>query len=360
MRTNVAGTAICGRLDDESDASSSGIVGTSEALHTVLCSVDRVAPTGSTVLITGETGTGKELVARAIHRGSARSAHPFVSVNCAAIPQPLISSELFGYERGAFTGAQQRRRGRFEIAAGGTLFFDEVGELPVETQIALLRVLQEREFERVGGTLPIRADVRIVAATNCDLEAAIAAGRFRSDLYYRLNVFPIPIPPLREREEDILPLAQLFVERHARRTGKTIRGISKETVAALEEYSWPGNVRELQNVIERSMILCDSEVFSIDERWLRDGPAGCVTATSLHLVPASAPQREAIATNGTMDEIERGAITRALHASRQRIGGPNGAAAMLGLARTTLQHRMRKLGIARPPRRRRRASSPRG
>jgi len=355
MLSNIAGAAI--QLDEASNGPSSDIIGTSEPLRTVLWYINRVAPTESTVLITGETGTGKELVARAIHKASARSSHPFVSVNCAAIPQSLISSELFGYERGAFTGALQRRRGRFEIAAGGTLFLDEVGELPLETQVALLRVLQEREFERVGGATPVRANVRVVAATNCDLEAAIGAGRFRSDLYFRLNVFPIALPPLRERKGDILPLTEFFVERYARREGKTTRRISKRAVAALEAYSWPGNVRELQNVIERSMILCDSEMFSIEEGWLRGETSELTAPTPLRLMTSAPPSPPAIA---TMDQIQREAIVRALESSKQRVGGPNGAAAMLGLPRTTLQYRMRKLGIVRSASRRRPASPPRG
>src|SRR2546421_1204317 len=250
------------------DALFDDIAGSSAALRAVLSHVAKVAPTDSSVLISGETGTGKELIARAIHKASRRSARPIISVNCAAIPASLIAAELFGHERGAFTGALQRRPGRFELAAGGTLFLDEIGELPTETQIALLRVLQEREFERVGGTTAIRADVRVVAATNRDLEAAIAAGSFRSDLYYRLNVFPIEIPPLRERREDIGALVKVFVERYARRAGKTIRRISKRTLALLEAYGWPRNIRELQNVIERSVILCESEVLSVDESWL--------------------------------------------------------------------------------------------
>jgi len=311
------------------------IAGSSEALGAVLDSVKRVAPTDVTVLITGETGTGKELIARAIHEASARSAHRFVSVNCAAIPQSLIGSELFGHERGAFTGALQRRLGRFEMAAGGTLFLDEVGELPLETQIALLRVLQEREFERVGGSSPVPANVRVLAATNRDLEIAIAAGTFRSDLYYRLNVFPIAIPPLRERKEDILPLVNLFVERHARRQGKAIPIIPERTAAALEAYGWPGNVRELQNVIERSMILCDSGVLSIADSSLRW------------------KSRETTTGESTLAEIQREAIVRALHRSDWRVGGAKGAAAALDVPRTTLQARMRKLGIADPRSRRR-------
>jgi len=243
------------------------IVGTSPALRTVLSRISKVAPSDSTVLITGETGTGKELVARAIHRRSDRSSRAFVSVNCAAIPRELIASEMFGHEKGAFTGATQQRLGRFELANCGTLFLDEVGELPPETQIALLRVLQEHEFERVGGTRRIRADVRVITATNLDLQAAISAGSFRSDLFYRLNVFPIEIPPLRERKEDIRLLVEYFIDRYARKAGKNITTVDKKTLRLLESYPWPGNIRELQNVIERSIILCEAEIFSIDESW---------------------------------------------------------------------------------------------
>jgi len=270
MRTIDHPFAIAG---ESSAIRDTDIVGSSAALQAVFSRLAKVAPTDSTVLITGETGTGKELIARAIHRGSPRSAHAFVSINCAATPASLIASELFGHERGAFTGALQRRTGRFEVAAGGTLFLDEVGELPLETQIALLRVLQEREFERVGGTTAIRADVRVVAATNRDLDAAITAGTFRSDLYYRLNVFPVEIPPLRERKEDIRALVDVFVERYARRAKKTIRGISTKTLELLEAHAWPGNVRELQNVIERSVIMSDCDMFSIDEGWLSHAAA---------------------------------------------------------------------------------------
>src|SRR6202035_2276540 len=244
------------------------IVGTSPPLRSVLSRISKVAPTDSSVLITGETGTGKELIARAVHKRSQRSSRAFVSVNCAAIPRDLIASELFGHEKGAFTGAIQRRLGRFELAEGGTIFLDEIGELPVETQVALLRVLQEREFERVGGTGSIRTDVRVIAATNRDLEAAIAAGTFRSDLFYRLNVFPIEIPPLRERREDIPLLVGYFVDRFARRAGKHFQAISKKSLDLLETYPWPRTIRELQNVIERSVVVCDTESFLVDESWL--------------------------------------------------------------------------------------------
>src|SRR5271166_2592877 len=248
------------------------IVGTSPRLHAVLARVTKVAPTDSTVLITGETGTGKELIARAIHKRSDRSGRPFVSVNCAAIPRDLIASELFGHEKGAFTGALQRRIGRFELAEGGTLFLDEIGELPAETQIALLRVLQEKEFQRVGSNQTIRANVRVIAATHRDLPSAIEAGDFRSDLYYRINVFPLEIPPLRERKEDIRLLVEYFIDRYASKTGKHIRHIAKKSMDQLQSYAWPGNIRELQNVIERSVILCDSENFSVDESWLSAQP----------------------------------------------------------------------------------------
>src|SRR5437899_7289699 len=249
------------------------IVGTSPALKAALSRVIKVAATDSTVLITGETGTGKELVARAIHRRSSRASRAFVSVNCAAIPRDLIASELFGHEKGAFTGASQQRLGRFELANGGTLFLDEVGELPAETQIALLRVLQEHEFERVGGSRRIRADVRVITATNRDLQAAISAGSFRSDLFYRLQVFPIEIPALRERKEDIRLLAEYFIDRYARKAGKNVRRVNKKTLELLQSYPWPGNIRELQNVIERSVILCETETFSIDENWLPQQPS---------------------------------------------------------------------------------------
>ena len=244
------------------------IVGGSPALQSVLARVAKVAPTDSTVLITGETGTGKELFARALHKRSLRSSRAFVSLNCAATPATLIASELFGHEKGAFTGALQRRLGRFEHAEGGTIFLDEIGELPAETQIALLRVLQEREFDRVGGSRPIRTDVRVIAATNRNLESAIEAGTFRKDLFYRLNVFPIEIPPLRERKEDIPTLIEYFVQRYSRKVGKKIRTIEKRTLELLESYPWPGNIRELQNVIERSVIFCETDLFSVDPSWL--------------------------------------------------------------------------------------------
>ena len=262
-------------LRDEVDRTSmfEEIVGASPALQPVLTRVAKVARSNTTVLIMGETGTGKELVARAIHKRSSRTSRAFVSVNCAAIPHDLIASELFGHEKGAFTGAVQRRLGRFELADGGTIFLDEVGELSPDTQVALLRVLQEREFERVGGRQLIRVDVRVIAATNRDLNAAVAGGTFRQDLFYRLNVFPLEMPPLRERREDIPVLVEYFIDRYARKAGKTIRRVNKRTLDRLQSYPWPGNVRELQNVIERSVIVCDTDEFTVDDSWLSAGPA---------------------------------------------------------------------------------------
>jgi formate hydrogenlyase transcriptional activator len=308
------------------------IVGTSAALQTVLSRVSKVAPTDSTVLITGETGTGKELVARAIHRRSHRSSRAFVSVNCAGIPRDLIASELFGHEKGAFTGATQQRLGRFELAGGGTIFLDEVGELPAETQIALLRVLQEHEFERVGGTRPIHADVRVIAATNRDLRAAIAAGAFRDDLFYRLNVFPIEMPPLRERKQDIPLLVEYFIDRFARKAGKSIRRINKETLDLLQSYPWPGNIRELQNVIERSVIVCETEIFSVDQSWLSRQPLATEPKSSLDLIEKLAAQEKEI-------------IEAALRECGGRVFGPSGAAVRLGMPRSTLESKIRSLKI---------------
>ena len=308
------------------------IVGHSPALQQVLVRVAKVAPTDSTVLITGETGTGKELIARAIHKASKRSDRAFVSVNCAAIPSSLIPSELFGHEKGAFTGATQRRLGRFELAEGGTIFLDEVGELPPETQVALLRVLQEREFERVGGNRSIKTNVRVIVATNRDLPAAIAAGAFREDLFYRLNVFPIEIPPLRERKEDIPLLVQYFIDRYARKEGKNIGRVSRETLDLFQTYYWPGNIRELQNVIERSVIVSESERFAVDESWLSRQPSRA-SPTSEHEL------RQRVATE------EKQAIEAALTESRGRVFGPTGAAARLGIARSTLESKIRTLKI---------------
>jgi len=308
------------------------IVGASPALQAVLSRVSKVAKSDSTVLITGETGTGKELVARAIHRRSHRSARAFVSVNCAAVPRDLLASESFGHEKGAFTGATQQRLGRFELAHGGTLFLDEVGELPAETQIALLRVLQEHEFERVGGTRPIRTDVRVIAATNRDLQAAISAGSFRSDLFYRLNVFPIQIPALRERKEDIRLLVEYFIDRYARKAGKRITTVDKETLRLLESYYWPGNIRELQNVIERSVIVCEAENFSVDESWLSQQPSSGKTESQLHL-------------SEKVEAQEKEIIEAALRESQGRVFGPSGAATKLGIARSTLESKIRSLKI---------------
>jgi len=311
------------------------IVGTSNPLKVVLSRIAKVAPTDSTVLITGETGTGKELVARAIHRKSARAERAFVSVNCAAIPRDLIPSELFGHEKGAFTGATQRRLGRFELADGGTIFLDEVGELLPDTQVALLRVLQERELERVGGGQPIHVDVRVITATNRDLEAGVANGTFRQDLFYRLNVFPIEVPPLRERRDDLLLLVEYFVHRYAVKAGKEIRSIDKKTLDMLRSYDWPGNIRELQNVIERSVILSSGAVFSVDELWL-----------SKKSVPHVPPVRASPLAKGRVEPLsERELIEAALAATRGRVSGPAGAAAKLGIPASTLETRIRALKI---------------
>ena len=297
------------------------IVGSAASLRQVLAQVAKVAPTDSTVLILGETGTGKELIARAIHKRSRRASRAFIRVNCAAIPTSLIASELFGHEKGAFTGALQRRLGRFEAADGGTILLDEVGDLPAEAQVALLRVLQEREIERVGSSHPIAVDVRVIVATNQDLEAAVARGAFRADLFYRLNVFPIAVPPLRERVDDVPVLVEYLVERFAKRVGKKITRIEKRTMALLQAYAWPGNVRELQNVIERAVVLCEGETFSIDDSWLK----------------AKAPPAGG--------EQERATIEAALVATKGRVAGPKGAAAKLGMPRQTLDSKIRALRI---------------
>ena len=307
------------------------IVGSSPALSRILARVASVAPTDTTVLILGETGVGKELIARAIHRRSKRSEHAIVSLNCSATPPSLIASELFGHEKGAFTGAIERRLGRFELARGGTIFLDEIGELPAETQIALLRVLQEREFGRLGGTEALTPDVRVIASTNRDLEAAVAAGTFRMDLFYRLNVFPIEVPPLRERIEDIPKLVEYFVQRYARRLGKKITKVGKQTLKLFRSYSWPGNIRELQNVVERSVILCEGEVFSVDESWLMSRPLrGDTSARSL---------------STRLQNRERQIIEEVLAKSKGRIAGPSGAAAALGIPPSTLDSRIKTLKI---------------
>jgi transcriptional regulator with GAF, ATPase, and Fis domain len=307
------------------------IVGSSEPLQRVLVQVAKVAPTDSTALIFGETGTGKELIARAIHKRSRRSESPFIRVNCSAIPQSLIASELFGHERGAFTGAIERRIGRFEAANRGTLFLDEVGELPMETQLTLLRVLQERELERVGSSRPIPIDVRVVAATNRDLEAALADGTFRRDLFYRLNVFPIHIPPLRERADDIPMLVEYLIERYAKKAGKKFDCIRRTTQEQLQAYDWPGNIRELQNVIERTVVLSDGGTFAIDDTWLKR------KAPSL--------QGPSIPLDAKLTEREKEMIETALRESRGKVSGPFGAAEKLGIPRQTLDSRILSLKI---------------
>ena len=324
-------------LREEIDHSSmfEEIVGSSQALGKVLAQAAKVAPMDSTVLILGETGTGKELIARAIHKRSKRSGRAFIRVDCAAIPTALIASELFGHEKGAFTGALQRHLGRFELADGGTIFLDEIGELPAETQSALLRVLQEREFERVGGSQPISVDVRVLAATNRDLKAAVAAGTFRQDLFYRLNVFPIQVPPLRQRADDIPPLVEYLIDRYAKKAGKKIRKIEKKTLELFQTYKWPGNVRELQNVVERGVILCDGETFSVDETWLKnESPqeASSLSASASRLLRLDEDQ-------------EREMIEAALAESKGRVAGPFGAAGKLGIPRQTLESKIVNLGI---------------
>src|SRR5258708_2820174 len=289
------------------------IVGSSPALKTVLSSIVKVAPADSTVLITGETGTGKELIARAIHKGSQRAGKPFIAVNCASIPSSLIASELFGHEKGSFTGAVQRRQGRFELAHSGTMFLDEIGELPTETQIALLRVLQERQFERVGGSRVIQTDVRIIAATNRDLTAAIASGTFRADLFYRLNVFPIDVPPLRQRKEDIPMLVDHFVTRYADKAGKQISKIAKNTLKLCQSYHWPGNIRELQNIVERSVILCAGDTFWIDEAWLLSQNENAPSTKSSGLLTQN------------LHSYEKELIEAALAETNGKVAGINGA-----------------------------------
>ena len=318
-------------LREEIDQSSmfEEIVGSSKPVRQLLKQVEKVAPLDSTVLILGKTGTGKELVARALHRRSKRTNRPFIRVNCAAIPQPLIASELFGHEKGAFTGALQRRVGRFEAANGGTLFLDEVGELPMETQIALLRVLQEKEFERVGSNHPVSVDVRVIAATNRDLRAAVAAGTFRADLFYRLNVFPIAVPSLRERAEDIPLLLEYFVARYSKESGKKIRQISKQTLKLLQCYQWPGNIREFQNIVERAVILSENDTFVVDDGWLKTESA------------ESSPRRGLSALED--EEVEM--IEAALADTHGRVSGTSGAAAKLGIPRQTLESKIRRLGI---------------
>jgi formate hydrogenlyase transcriptional activator len=309
------------------------IVGSSEPLRQVLIQVSKVAPTDSTVLVLGETGTGKELIARAIHNRSKRSNRAFIRVNCAAIPPSLIASELFGHEKGSFTGATQRRLGRFETADGGTIFLDEVGDLPAETQVALLRVLQEREFERVGGSQTVSVDVRVIAATNRDLISEVAEGTFRQDLFYRLNVFPIRLPALRERVGDISLLVGYLIDRYAQKAGKKLRDIDKKTMELFQAYDWPGNIRELQNVVERAVILCEGETFFVDEAWLTPA-ASRSSATSVPLV-------------ANLVEREKEMIENALRQAEGVVGGPTGAAVKLGIPRQTLESKIRKLDINR-------------
>lgn len=327
-------------LREEIDRSSMDeeIVGSSQKLREVIVQISRVAPTDSTVLISGETGTGKELIANAIHKRSKRAAKAFIRVNCAAIPPSLISSELFGHEKGAFTGAFQRRAGRFESANGGTIFLDEIGELSLEIQVSLLRVLQEREFERVGSSQPVSVDVRVLAATNRDLEAAVVAGTFRQDLFYRLNVFPIQVPALRERTDDIPMLVEYLVERYAKRTGKKITHINKKTLNLFQSYDWPGNVRELQNVIERAVILCDGKTFSIDEMWLQRKS----NPMSRRPVPRAGILGK---DKKAFTENERKTIEAALAECQGRVSGPHGAAVKLGIPHQTLASKILALGI---------------
>jgi formate hydrogenlyase transcriptional activator len=307
------------------------IVGSSESLVQTLGQVARVAPTDSTVLVTGESGTGKELIARAIHKRSRRADRPFIRVNCAAIPQSLIASELFGHEKGAFTGATERRLGRFELANGGTIFLDEIGDIPADMQVALLRVLQEREFERVGGSRTVTVDVRVIAATNRDLKAAVEAGTFRLDLFYRLNVFPVRAPSLRERQDDIPLLAKYFIERYARSAGKQIKHIDRKTLELLQAYDWPGNIRELQNVIERAVILCDGTTLCIDESSMHHG--------TVETLQTSTPLSKALT------KTEKAMIEAALEETGGRVSGPSGAAVKLGIPRSTLESRIRSLQI---------------
>jgi formate hydrogenlyase transcriptional activator len=331
-----AGTGIDRELNEEtldlrdevlSTSMFEEIVGSSDAICGVTTQVTKVAPSDATVLITGESGTGKELIARAIHKRSRRSRSVFTKLNCAVTPPSLMAAELFGYEKGAFTGANQRHAGRFEVANHGTIFLDEIGEMPAETQVALLRVLQEREFERVGGTQSIPVDVRVIAATNCDLPSAVRSGKFRLDLFYRLNVFPIHAPPLRDRPEDILLLAKYFIDRYTAREGKRIRRVEKRTAKLLESYHWPGNIRELQNVIERAMILCDSDTFFVEKAWLQ---------------PESEPR---VGLQPSLINQERELIEVALAETRGRISGPDGAARRLGVPRTTLEYKIKTLRI---------------
>ena len=316
------------------------IVGNSTALAKVLRAIEQVAPTDATTLVLGETGTGKELIARAIHGASRRHNRPLVKVNCAAISAGLVESELFGHVRGAFTGALEHRDGRFKVADGGTIFLDEVGELPLDTQVKLLRVLQEQEFEPVGSSKPMRVDVRVIAATNRDLETAVREGTFRSDLYYRLNVFPLRLPALRERRDDIPALVTFFLQHLARKFGKPLQRVTTETMARLCAYAWPGNIRELQNVLERAVVLAEGPVLAIDAHML---PAAAPVEPVLKPAPPSSG-----ASFGSLEDAERRHIVAALRQVAWRIEGARGAAKMLDLSPSTLRSRMQKLGIARP------------
>jgi formate hydrogenlyase transcriptional activator len=323
------------------------IIGNSPALLAVLRKVEQVAPTDSTALIYGETGTGKELIARAIHDRSTRKSRPLLKVNCSAISAGLVESELFGHVKGAFTGAFERHVGRFELANGGTIFLDEIGELPLETQVKLLRVLQEREFEPVGSNRPVRVDVRVIAATNRNLQESIRTGEFRSDLFYRLNVFPIDMPPLRERSSDIPQLAMFFLARFSKKLGKNIQAMSRETVERLTSYLWPGNIRELQNVIERAVILSKSSVLDLEPDLVptlapADSPAPGDRSSGAVGAAASA-----LPSSATLEELERDHIMAVLNQTRGVVEGPRGAAKILGLHPNTLRHRMQKLGLKR-------------
>jgi len=333
-------------LEDEirSEMNFAQIVGNSASLRKVLKRVETVAPTDSTVLIYGETGTGKELIARAIHDLSPRRSKPFVKLNCAAIPTGLLESELFGHEKGAFTGAIAQRLGRFEVANGGTIFLDEIGEVPLELQTKLLRVLQEREFERLGSSRTLRTDARLIAATNRNLEAMVSEQKFRSDLFFRLNVFPVHVPPLREREGDIPLLARHFAQQFSRRMNKVIETIPSATMDALCRYHWPGNIRELQNVIERAVIVSTSPALSVDLADLNFPKAGRELEKT---VPPQTPANGAL--QDVLEQSERQQIFKALEQSNWVVAGPKGAAVQLGMKRSTLQQRIRKLGIARRP-----------
>jgi formate hydrogenlyase transcriptional activator len=323
------------------------IIGNSPPLLAVLRKVEQVAPTDSTVLINGETGTGKELIARAIHDRSARKKRPLLKVNCSAISAGLVESELFGHVKGAFTGAFDRHIGRFELADGGTIFLDEIGELPLETQVKLLRVLQEREFEPVGSNKPVRVDVRVIAATNRNLQESIRTGQFRSDLFYRLNVFPIDVPPLRERRSDISQIAMFFLARYSKKFGKEIQGMARATVNRLSNYAWPGNIRELQNVIERAVILSQSSVLELEPDLI---PVLAPADSSTMDDPpseAAKPSGPALSASSTLEDVERSHIVEVLNQTKGVVEGPRGAAKILGLHPNTLRHRMQKLGLKR-------------